>query len=144
MMRWQALQGEDMTEGDRQHLEVVGLLLTGDHLCQRETQVELAQLQLDLHLPGTGHAEEQQIRSILTCRSGLRRELLRGAIPPDEGVRIQQHLHGVPVQNSSGNGSSKSSLVQMAPGCNPATRGVAPVMGTIRASGVLPSQGKRI
>src|SRR5262249_26652447 len=77
MMRWQALQGEDMTEGDRQHLEVVGLLLTGDHLCQRETQVELAQLQLDLHLPGTGHAEEQQIRSILTCRSGWRRELLR-------------------------------------------------------------------
>jgi hypothetical protein len=27
--------------------------------------VELAQLQLDLHLPGTGHAEEQKIRSIL-------------------------------------------------------------------------------
>ena len=73
-------------------------------------------MQLNLHLSGTGHAEEQQIRPILTCRSGLRRELLRGTIPPDEGVRIQQHLHGVPVQNSSGSGSSKSSLVQMAPG----------------------------
>src|SRR5262249_39407351 len=139
VMRWQALQGEDMTESDRQHLEVVSLLLTGNHLCQRETQVELAQLQLDLHLPGTGHAEEQKIRPSLTCRTGLRRELLRSTIPPDEGVRIQQHLHGVPVQNSSGNGSSKSSLVQIAPGCKPATRGVAPVMGTIRASGVLPS-----
>jgi hypothetical protein len=58
------------------------------HLTPAETQVELADLQLNLHLPGTDHAEEQQIRPILTCRLGLRRELLRGTIPPDEGVRI--------------------------------------------------------
>ena len=66
----QALQGEDMTESDRQHLEVVRLLLTGNQLFQGETQLQLAQLQLDLHLPGTGHTKEQEIRPILTYRSG--------------------------------------------------------------------------
>jgi hypothetical protein len=88
-MRWQALQGSDMTEGDRQHLEIVSLLLAGDHLYQGETEVQFAQLQLNLHLPSTGYTEEQEIRPILTCRSGLRRELARGTVPPDEGMRIQ-------------------------------------------------------
>src|SRR6266516_282109 len=74
VMRWQALQGEDMTASDRQYLEVVGLLLTGNHFCQGETQVKLTQLQLDLHLPGAGDTEEQEIRPILTGRSGSRRE----------------------------------------------------------------------
>ena len=44
-------------------------------LFPHQTQVELAQLQLNLHLPGTGHTEEQEIRPILTGRSGSRRLL---------------------------------------------------------------------
>ena len=53
---------------------------------------------------------------------------------------VQQQLHVLPVQNSSGNGLSKSSLVQIAPGCNPATRGVVgEAIGMKRAIGVLPS-----
>src|SRR5438093_12617825 len=55
-------------------------------------------------------------------------------------MRVQQQLHAVSVQNSSGNGSSKSSLVQIAPACSPATRGVVDnAIGTKRASGVVPS-----
>jgi len=76
----------------------------------------------------------------LTNRAGLGGELGGVTIPPDKGRRIQEHRHGAPDQNSSGNGSSKASLVQMAPGCKPGTRGVvAPAMGTMRASGVLPA-----
>lgn len=129
-----------MPEGDRQHLDIIGLLLLGHHFCQGETQMQFAQLELDLHFPDACHTEEHQVRSNLTRCAGLWRERGGVTVPPDEGMGVQQHFHGVSVQNSSGNGSSKSSLVQMAPGCNPATRGVvAPAMGTIRASGVLPS-----
>lgn len=45
-----------------------------------------------------------------------------------------------PIQNSSGNGSSKSSLVQIAPACNPAVRClVGDVMGAKRTRGMPPS-----
>src|SRR5437773_1328520 len=46
-------------------------------------------------------------------------ELLRFAVCPDEGVGIEEELHGCPSQNSSDNGSSKSPLTTQAPGCRP-------------------------
>ena len=53
---------------------------------------------------------------------------------------IQQQVHAVPVQKASGSSSSKSSLTQIAPACNPATRGMLDeAIGTTRASGVAPS-----
>src|SRR5262245_52435036 len=53
---------------------------------------------------------------------------------------IKQQFHAVPVQNSSGNGASKSALILMLPACNPATRRVvALARGTRRARGVCPS-----
>jgi hypothetical protein len=46
-----------MRQDNRQYLDVVDLLLVGDHLCQGSAQVEFAQLQFDRHFPGIGHTE---------------------------------------------------------------------------------------
>ena len=89
VMCWQVLQCQNMSKGDRQHLEIVGLLLAGDHPCQGQAQVEFTELELDLYFPDTGHTEEHHIRPVLTCRTGLERELGRVTVPPDEGMGIR-------------------------------------------------------
>jgi transposase len=136
----QVLQRQAMPKSDRQDLDLVGLLLAGEHLCRGQAQVEFAPLERDQHCPGPGHTEAHHVRAVLTGRVGLRGPRGRVTLPPDEGMGVQQHLHGVPVPKSSSNGSAKSALVRMAPGCNPTPRGVrAPAMGTMRASGVCPA-----
>jgi len=55
---------------------------------------------------------------------------------PDEGVSIEQQFHAALAQKASGNGLSKSSLVQNDPKCKPAVR---ETNGTSRAMGLLPS-----
>jgi hypothetical protein len=79
VMRWQVMQGQDMPESDQQHLAIVGLLL-GNHFRQGETQMEFAQLELDLHFPEACHTEEEQVRAILTRCARLWRELGVGSL----------------------------------------------------------------
>ena len=44
VIRREVLQGQNVLKDDRQHLDIVGLLLVCNHLCQGKTQVEFAQL----------------------------------------------------------------------------------------------------
>src|SRR3990170_3274959 len=104
-----------MRQGDWQDFEAVGLLLAFDDSFKRQSQLQFAQLQFDLHLPSAGYTQEK-------C------------------VGVQQQLHAHPVQNSSGSGASKSGLIQTAPECKPGTRVRTPAeKGTRRAIGVSPS-----
>src|SRR6267378_6403515 len=88
----------------------------------------------------------------MTCSNGLRRNeqnsfrrtlKRKSRVPaahlsPDENVGVEQKFHSWPSQNSSGKGSSKSSLVEMAPRLRPATRFFleCATTGTRRATGV--------
>ena len=77
---------------------------------------------------------KDRVQRVADGRVRRRRKLSRVTVPPNERVSIQQQVHDYPVQNSSGSGASKSSVVSIAPGCRPATRGST--SGTRRARGV--------
>jgi hypothetical protein len=137
MVGGKTIQGQDMLLDDCQDGHTVGLLLMGYDLGQRQPQVQLAQLAFDLDFPKAGDTENQLVAWVAAEGQCRRRELGRGAIPPDEGVGVQKELHSLPSQSSSGKGASKSAEASMLPGCNPGTRRAA--KATRRARGVLPS-----
>jgi hypothetical protein len=61
----QVIQSQNMLQRNGGYLDVIGLLLAGDDFSQRQSQLEFSQLEFDLHLPHTNHAEQQDILTIL-------------------------------------------------------------------------------
>jgi hypothetical protein len=93
-------QVRDLIEGLRD-VQIKILRLVGHavcHLYQMSTG-EGAQCRIDLMLnldvPGTGDTGIELVGEIFTCRQGHWRELVRAAMQPQGGMRIQQQPHGV-------------------------------------------------
>src|SRR5262249_24807624 len=95
-------------------------------------QPEAIDLMFDLDFPGADDTQIELVGRIFTGRQGSGGELLGTAIQPQEGMRIQQQFHGVPLsQKASGSGASKSGLIHILPRCWPKTRFLgAELMGT--------------
>jgi hypothetical protein len=54
-----------------EHFDLVGPLLARDQIGKRRVELQPTQLALDLHLPDARHAEQNDIRPILTQGQGL-------------------------------------------------------------------------
>jgi hypothetical protein len=94
--------------------EIIGSLLSLNHLFKRYVQLETIDLMLNLDFPGADDAEVELVGGIFTRRHGGWRELFLAAIQPQEGMRIQQQPHGVSLsQKLSERGSSKLGRVQI-------------------------------
>jgi hypothetical protein len=110
VVRCQAVQLQHVRQGDGQDEETVSFLLTAEDLGQRNPEVELPQLTLDLNFPDARDTQENHIGAIQTMFSDNRRQPVGFAVPPDEGVRVKKQFHASFTQKSSGNASSKSAL----------------------------------
>ena len=122
-MQGELPEGIDMGQCHGEDLEIVGRLLSLNHLFQRYVQLEPIDLVLDLDFPGTDDTQIELVGGIFTRCQGGGREVFRAAIQPQEGMGIQQQPHGVPLsQKLSGSGSSKSGRIQIFPRCWPKTR----------------------
>jgi hypothetical protein len=94
------------------------------NLRQRQIEIQLAKLHLDLDLPEVHHAAANLIRRVsdAACGSGGQAGWLRQ--PPDQHTRIQKNPGAAQgTRNSSSRGASKSAWVCILPSRPPGCRG---------------------
>jgi hypothetical protein len=80
MVQWQFVQGIDMVQFHWEDAQVISGLLPLDHLRQRYSQLQAADLAFDLDLPGTNDTQIELVGGIFARRQGGMGQFLRATI----------------------------------------------------------------
>src|SRR5262249_49392073 len=116
--------GDDgrMCDSDGQHGKVILRNLSLHEVLEVLCELVLADADLDSDLPIAGGAEQEFVIRGLHCGSSNGRELGVVQRKPEEGMRVQQHLHGM-YSWKSFRCSSSSAMIVSLPMALPGRRG---------------------
>ncbi|MES2598891.1 MAG: hypothetical protein V4662_26400 [Verrucomicrobiota bacterium] len=124
VMHGQAVEFQDIGEAYRKQPEPVYPHLLIDQISQRSSELQLAELDLDLKFPHTRMAQPDLVRAITQFLPDVCWQLGAVLAPLNEGMSVEEVVHASrPSQNSSPRGASKSSATCHLPFPRPGIRG---------------------
>src|SRR2546423_285829 len=101
MMKRQCRNTQRIADRDVEQGDIVQLQLIGHEQIERLAQMELAQADLDRHLPHARYTEKDVVARRFNERAGMRAERCVVLNKPDEAMGIEEHIHAMYSRKSS-------------------------------------------